>query len=69
VKGVDALADREGNERRAIGVAACRSRWFDFWSATVAALWVVAVVVVLLMSRAGVTVGMVGLVVPGAESA
>lgn len=42
-----------------------RSRWFTFWWVTVTALWAVAAIVVLLMHRGGVTLDVVGAVVPG----
>jgi membrane protease YdiL (CAAX protease family) len=42
-----------------------RSRWFSFWWVTVAALWTVAAIVVLLMHRGGVTLDVVGAALPG----
>ena len=41
-----------------------RSRWFAFWCLTVAALWIVAAIVVLLMARGGVVPSTVGAIPP-----
>ena len=41
-----------------------RSRWFTFWSVTVAVLWIVTVVVVALLARGGITMAMIGARLP-----